>query len=438
MWGVCYLSRMPFARLAGTLFAVIAAVAVWEAGCAGTPPCARNSDCSEGYCLAGECRQNCIDALLDCPSGYVCNVLSQCESGDASSASVTTGSGTMGSSVSSTGSSVGSAASGGNSSGLLDICSGPNDCGSPLSCQVMSVGGVSRCTRTCVGDADCMTGTRCFDRGGKYCLADDVGRACVAPSSCNFGCLTGPQTCTAACGSGADCPGGYGCQAVGSPPVKVCVKAAAYCAPGESSACVVASACDVSPNLILGGCTLACSSAADCPQRAVPLAPWTCDGLCRRPAGIVGSLPGGYSPVEYHCDANLQPVALCNDGQHLDFDQFTVPNPPAVNCNSDQTTQGVVGDACVDSCRYNGGCSHGFACVGVGSVGAERIGLCFPIGSGEPGTPCSKSRDCAFGYCTAKNVCSRDCTADAVCPTGTACVLGGGPNIEGMPFRRCE
>jgi hypothetical protein len=152
----------------------------------------------------------------------------------------------------------------------------------------------------------------------------------------------------------------------------------------------------------------------------------------------VGSLPGGYSPVEYFCDANLNPVALCNDAQHIDFDQFVVPAPPAVNCNATTTTPGTTGDACVDSCRYQGGCPFGFACVGLGNVANERIGLCLPVGSAEPGSPCTKDRDCAFGYCSSKNLCSRDCTVDGACPGGLACVAVPGPLIQGQTFRRCE
>ncbi|MBM4359468.1 MAG: hypothetical protein FJ096_15295 [Deltaproteobacteria bacterium] len=415
--------------------------ALGQGGCASTPPCERNSDCSKGYCLDGECRQACVDTALDCPKGYACNLLSQCEP-EGMSAAAGSGAGGAMAGVGAGGSSNGATAtstatSGGGSAGLLDRCNGPSECTAGLSCQPMTVGGVSRCTRPCAVDGDCMTGTRCIDRSGKFCLADDVGRACAAPSACNFGCLTGPKYCTAACSTGADCPAGFGCQAVGSPPTKVCVKAAAYCDQGDTGACLVPAACDLSPTQIIGGCTLACTSPADCPQRATPLSPWTCDGVCQRPADVVGSLPGG-AKAEYFCDASSKPVALCNDAQHIDFDAFVVPPPPSVNCNSSQSTPGVSGDSCVDSCRYRGGCSHGFACVAVGSVGAERIGLCLPQGAGEVGSACTKARDCVFGYCTAKNVCSRDCTEDGVCPGGLACVAVPGPSVEGKAFRRCE
>lgn len=439
---VWYLRRVQVVRWIAVSMAFGGLAALIPTGCAGTPPCERNSDCSEGYCFEGECRKNCVDSKLDCPKGTFCNVLAQCEPEP-------TGSGVGGSSVDAAvnasvgpgaGSTVASGAStsGGGGSMLLERCTMPGECGGGLACLPMTVGGASRCTRSCGGDLDCPTGTRCIDRGGKFCFGDDVGRYCTSPANCNFGCLTGPKYCTAGCTDGADCPVGYGCQAVGNPPTRVCVRAEAYCSAGDTGDCLVPSACDESPSLVIGGCTLACSSAADCPRRAAPLAPWSCDGLCRRPFGVFGSLPGGYSPVEYHCDGNGQPVALCNDGQHLDFDAFTVPPAPSVNCGSNSTTAGVAGDACVNSCRYQGGCSHGFACVGLGAVGSERIGLCMPVGQGEPGSACTRSRDCAFGYCTAMNLCSRDCTEDGICTAGTSCVAVAGPTIEGKIFKRCE
>ena len=132
-----------------------------------------------------------------------------------------------------------------------------------------------------------------------------------------------------------------------------------------------------------------------------------------------------------------QVVNLCNDGQHIDFAQFTTPNPPAVNCAATMTTSGVAGDACLESCRYQGGCINGFACAALAQIGTERVGLCMPSGFGEVGTPCTHEGDCVYGLC-ASNKCSRDCTADGICPTGTSCVATGGPAVEGAPFRRCQ
>ena len=104
-----------------------------------------------------------------------------------------------------------------------------------------------------------------------------------------------------ACNSGADCPNGYGCMAVNGQ--NICIKAEAPCATGSTAECIAPAACDESAQMVVGGCTLACNSAADCPQRAVGFSPWTCDagGICRRPPDVFGPLQNGattISPVE--------------------------------------------------------------------------------------------------------------------------------------------
>ena len=272
-------------------------------------------------------------------------------------------------------------------------------------------------------------------------MASDVGKTCSVANDCQFACVTSTGYCTSKCNVGADCPNGWGCQPVGGQ--KVCVKAAAPCGPGDTGACIVPAACDTSATLSVGGCTLACNTVADCPVRAQGLASWTCDGLCRRPSSgataIYGPLEGGFKPAQYACNLASQPVTVCGDGLHIDFDGFTIPATPSVNCASPVTTDGFPGDACVDSCRFAGGCPYPFACVALGNVGG-RIGLCLPAyGSGEVGGPCTKDQDCFFGYCN-RNVgkCSRDCSRDGLCPSGSACMAAGGPSVEGLPFKRCE
>lgn len=90
------------------------------------------------------------------------------------------------------------------------------------------------------------------------------------------------------------------------------------------------------------------------------------------------------------------------------------------------------------SCRYH---PSGFACSALGSLGSSsRIGLCLPaLGLGAVGAACNEDADCFFGYCnrTAKK-CSRDCSKDGLCPTGSSCVAAGGPAVEGLAFKRCE
>ncbi len=425
-------------------FAAATAVAV---SCAGTPPCEKNSDCPEKlYCEDGECTQECdpdLDSQIDCDQGEVCNLDGQCvdtSAGGGGQGGSGTGGGTGGSgtgTASGTGSGTGTGTGTGTGAptlGELDNCAS-GTCASPLVCKELTKGGFSRCTRSCSSNSDCPAGTRCIDDGsGSHCLGDDIGRFCADANPCNFACITGPNHCTAPCASGSDCPNGYGCMAVGG--TDVCVRAEALCDGNDTSQCVVPAACDLSPNLILGGCTLACDAAADCPRRAAPLAPWTCDGLCRRPADVYGPLPGGWKPTEWHCAAN-QPVVLCNDAQHIDFATFTLPATPNVDCNSGMTTTGAANDSCLNSCRYQGGCSFGYGCAALGGVANERIGLCLPAGPKEVGQPCAGHSECAFAYC-ANGVCSRDCTADGVCPSSTSCVAGGSPNVEGATFRRCE
>jgi hypothetical protein len=288
-----------------------------------------------------------------------------------------------------------------------------------------------------------MTGTVCELIGGtEYCAADDTGRQCGAASDCNFGCLTSQQYCTVACATGADCPNGYGCAGVGTPAVRVCVKAEAPCDASDTSACIAAAACDASPQMVVSGCTLACSSLSDCPVRAAGFASWSCDagGICRRPPDVFGPLPTGATPAQYACNDLGDEVNVCNDAQHIDYMAFDVPAEPAVSCGASMTTPGIPTDSCVDSCRYQGGCPFGFACVALGSVdsGQSRVGLCLPTGGGDVGAACSYAGDCAYGYCLSTGTCSRDCTADGVCPTGSSCVAGGGPEVEGQPFRRCQ
>jgi hypothetical protein len=197
----------------------------------------------------------------------------------------------------------------------------------------------------------------------------------------------------------------------------------------------------VSSQLVVGGCTTVCSSASDCPQRAAGFSPWSCDagGICRRPADVFGPLQNGATPAQYACNAQGMPVNVCNDNQHIDYQAFDFPNPPAVSCSATTTTAGIATDSCVDSCRYQGSCPYDFACVGVGNLGSARIGLCLPTGAGEVGATCAHDGDCVFGYCpSALGKCSRDCTGDGVCPSGSTCTAAGGLPVEGAPFRRCQ
>ena len=54
------------------------AAAISPSGCAGTPPCTMNSECTEGVCVDGECVVKCRENF-DCRPGYFCNELDVCE-----------------------------------------------------------------------------------------------------------------------------------------------------------------------------------------------------------------------------------------------------------------------------------------------------------------------------------------------------------------------
>lgn len=445
-------SKAPLALLPLLSFAAwILGVAVTDSGCARATPCEINSDCIEGVCISGTCKRECADSARDCEVGFKCQV-GQCvpdgQGGGGAGPGGTAGAGgspggagggTTSSTTTTTSSTTTSGTGGAAGKGELDPCGSDAECGAALSCESMWKGGPKRCTRACVADSGCPSGLRCTSTGaGQSCTMSDVGKTCAAASACNFACLQGPNYCTAACTSGADCPNGYGCMAIGNPPTKVCIKAEAYCDAGNTAACVVPAACDTT-SLIVGACTLGCNTGADCPQRASLLEPWSCNGgLCERPSDVFGPLPGGSTPTQWHCDQNGNPVNLCNDAQHMDFQAFSIPSPPAVNCASPVTFDGAAGDACVDSCRYQGACAFGFACTAVGNVGGSRIGLCLPVGNGEVGAPCANDTQCAFAYCN-QGKCTRDCTDDGVCPSNSTCTAVGGPapTVEGLPFRRC-
>lgn len=452
----------PPAIFAALLF-TSAAVAALPAGCARESPCELNSDCPVGFCQDGVCKRECADAERDCPPGYTCTATAQCVPGASASSSSGSSSSGGGSSSSSSGmggssssssgassssgssSTSASSSSGSSSSGgpatkhELDACGGDAECAAPLVCRSMASGEAKRCTRLCASTGQCMTGTICHAIGNEqYCAADDTGRSCTDGSTCNFACLTAQQYCTKQCIAGADCPNGYGCMTVQG--FDICVKAEEPCATGAAAGCIAPAACDESPTMVVGGCTLVCSTSADCPQRAAGLAPWTCDagGICRRPADVFGPLETGWHPAQYACNAQAQVVNVCNDGFHIDLASGNVPSPPPVSCGATMTTDGIPAtDSCIDSCRYQGGCPYGNACVALGNVGSARLGLCFPTGAGEVGSLCSNNIQCLFGYCN-NGTCSRDCTADGVCPNGTACIAGGGPAVEGQPFKRCQ
>ena len=423
----------------------VAAVAslVAASSCATAVECTTNSDCPKGeYCAASHCRLNCSDSARDCRAGEYCDINGMCQSGDAGApvdSSVGTDGGVADGSAALPDGSVADTGAGPDAaSGALrtfDLCSQQSDCKSGLLCKPLAPGDAARCTPVCATAAQCFSAGRCLKVGAdQYCVRGDVGRACSGASDCNYACLTPGSYCTASCTSGGDCPNGYGCMTISNQ--KVCVKAEFYCGGGQTCSSLK---CDTS--MLVSSCTTSCASAADCPQRAGPLAKWTRQaGSCARPSDVVGPVGQGET-AEYACDVSNNVANLCNDAQHIDFDKFVVPSPPSLSCPSNAAAGGAPGDVCVNSCKYAGGCIDGFACTAVGNIANQRIGLCLPSGGGtEVGGSCARDGDCAFGYCS-QGRCSRDCSGDGLCPSGSTCSAVGGPipNVENsVAFRRCQ
>jgi hypothetical protein len=425
-------------------FTGLSLAALFALDCADAGPCSRNSECQVGYYCdqaKGRCVRNCVDAARDCDPGYVCDINGQCKPPDGG---VPVDGGGQPDAPSTNDVTQPPADTGPGDvvvvdapqtfKKTLDLCASDGECQSGLVCRSLYKGGPARCTPTCSSSSQCMTGTRCLTIGADtYCAEADEGLACSTnnPSTCNYACVS-PGYCTTPCTTGADCPNGYGCATVSNQ--KVCVRAEQYCGSGPACTSLL---CDSS--LPASSCTLGCTSAADCPQRSSALAPWTCSsGTCKRPADVYGPLAQG-DVASYACNGSNQIVNLCNDAQHIDFDQFVIPSPPSFACPVSNSVDGPPNDTCVDTCRFAGGCAFGYACTSVGNLG-QRVGLCLPDhGAGEVGASCTKDRDCAFGYCS-QSKCSRDCSADGVCPTGSSCTPVGGsyPNVEGIPFKRCQ
>jgi hypothetical protein len=428
-------------RFSATLLLAMCAIATLVVlDCAQATPCMLNSQCADGYYCSttkGQCVRNCVDATRDCDPGEICNINGECAPAGVDGGGADVAPDVM----SETGTDVTSTDTANNdvivaSKIQLDLCASDTECSSGLICRALYTGGPTRCTPTCTTSSQCRAGARCLTiNTDTYCADADVGRTCVttSPGTCNYACVS-PGYCTIQCTSGSDCPNGYGCATVSSE--NVCVRAEQYCGSGATQTCTTLD-CDTS--LVASSCTLPCSSASDCPQRASVLSAWTCSTYCDRPSDVYGPLGQGET-ASYACDTSNDEVNLCNDAQHIDFSTGSVPTPPTVSCPVSTSVDGTSGDVCVDTCRYSGACAFGNECTGIGDISNTRVDLCMPSqGSGEVGATCTTSSDCAFGYCSS-NICSRDCSADGICPTGSTCTAVGGayPNVEGIAFKRCQ
>lgn len=425
-----------------TLSALGVGAAVLPSACAGPKECERNSDCDQAYCSQGECKRDCVMSSVDCPPGFLCNAIGRCEApdgglpdgsaGGSSGTGGAAGAGGVPSQGGSAGTSTGGASQGGTGGGPagsgggptgslkeFDNCASNSDCSQGLVCLPMGVSQSPRCTRPCSSSSQCMAGTRCSPvPPGKQmiCAFDDDGKTCSSTGTgqCADFCMYWPGHgyCTSVCENASQCPAGWGCsQPIGG--TRVCLRLDVPCT--QASDCA-GQACD-DQTLVVNGCSMQCTSAYDCPQRPPNLPPWVCEsGFCFRPGDVFG--PAGKSETtSWACNAQGTPVSVCADG--LTFD-----SPPTLTCN--ETVTVPTQSPCVSSCLPTGGCGQGYACVNnVVGLGKPSIPtpICIKTGFVEIGQPCTKNEECMFGRCMG-NKCSRDCSADQVCPSGFTCSAG--------------
>ena len=463
----------------GASFGFVAAIGVaallsLQGACAGPRACERNSDCVNAYCDDGECKKDCVVADVDCPRGWTCNAIAKCEppadggadagdDGGAGAAGLggtggvagsggetggaggtagtggvagaggtagTGGTGTGGTAGGTGGTAGGTGGTGGTAGSAatgteFDLCASDADCSAPRVCRAMSVGGAMRCTRLCSMSSQCMAGTRCT-YGTGYCAFDDDGNPCNGTGQCGDACA-GLGYCTSMCNTALDCPGGWGCVGSSSGG-KACVRLDQLCDMANYGACLSQAHCD-EQTMLVGGCTIQCTTVNDCPQRALGLPSWYCQqGACVRPDDVWGAVPKGET-TQWACEP------IHNTVVNLCADALTFDVAPSLSCPVSVSVP--TGGGCVQSCRYAGGCGHGWACVGLADLGGQRVGICIRTGFGEVGQGCSANEDCLFGLCDAGQ-CSRDCTHDGVCPSGSVCIAAGGANIEGKPYRICK
>ncbi len=389
------------------VLAALAALASATAGCAGQE-CDFNSQCGpRRYCERGRCRQECQEDF-DCDPGQVCSAIGQCV--------VPTDGGPPG---------VDSGPPPGVDSGpppridsgppsgvdagpprldsgpptgtgrYLDRCTRDTDCATGRC--VDDVGGTRACTIACSTHRDCASEHVCRDG---LCQYDDTGTGCslTSPERCGLGlCIgnssTGVGHCTRQCDSALDCPAGYACTDAGT--TRVCVDIERPCS--DSSQCATGLCI---PSV---GCTSSCRSAADCPRRFPDSPAYTCGvasggsgNVCLPPADVVGPDPIGAS-------CRFDGIySLCRSG----------------GCDDAAPT----GPMCTQACTQEGGCGPGLGCSPT-AVGGSIWLLCSRAGTRAIGQPCSTGRECDSGLCDATGAfCTRLCTDDGLCPTGTRCV----------------
>jgi hypothetical protein len=273
---------------------------------------------------------------------------------------------------------------------FLDRCNVPTDCES--SRCIDDEGPTRFCTRSCVTNGDCASDHLCADG---QCVPNDVGALCDEAADCATDlCAGNPATgvgeCTRTCTSAGDCPAGFACSDAGG--TLVCVDIERPCAQCGTGVCLA----DLGYGAL--GCTSTCRGPADCPE-TLPGLEYTCTGGYCVPntALLLGPDPMG-APCRFSGDANL-----CRSGVCLDDD--------------------AGGSFCSQVCDERGTCGEGFACVPSDDGAGGTVFVCLDAGSVDLGQPCTLDGQCVSGLCdTALGECTRLCTDDRLCPTGTRCV----------------
>ncbi len=283
----------------------------------------------------------------------------------------------------------------------LDRCNVPGECES--SRCIDDRGPTRFCTRTCLTNGDCASDHLC-DAG--QCVPNDVGGLCDEAADCVTNlCAGNPATgvgeCTRTCTNAGDCPAGFACSNAGG--TFVCVDIERPCAQCSTGICLN----DLGQGM--RGCTTTCRGPADCP-RSLPGLEYTCSGGHCIPSTFVLGPDSMGSTCRFSGDANLCRSGVCVDAD--DGSQF-----------------------CTQVCNERGTCGEGFACVPSGDGGGGTVFVCQDAGTIDLGQPCTLSTQCVSGICdTTRNVCTRLCTDDRICPTGTRCVADVG---SGGAFATC-
>ncbi len=310
---------------------------------------------------------------------------------------------------------------------LCSPCRSDDECGGPGDLCVRNVAsGEEFCGKKCTKDADCPPAFNCLDLSGNgsgptqcvpdaqtcvgYCDSTDasaVQRECGLGSTCDLSSrrcqpATDGSEC-AACATDDDCAAKSGSRCLVNDCTDCPFKGQKFCALScdDGSGHADASKCGVGffcVGLGAGGSS----------------GPWHCapkSGTCRAGAGSLGD------------DCTGGGAAQCLSGLCLTFTEESVCSAP---CHEDSDC----GDARYKCCALTNG-GKTFDCQQ--APGASG-GVCSPRGGGF-GDDCSPGEPpCLSGACLdlgTAALCTKDCAADADCPSGFGCREARKPNGDG-------